>query len=554
MVDCHIRETLPFRAGRSHGTHGSTVPDKVQTTLRFPSVAQGPCAMLGRPNYSLEPHEYLLARREVFELIGAEAASDDSVPLGATDAHEALAAGVRLAFWHSVGITEPEIADIPTLQRLLERPASNRRKHVAYATHGLHRYKGKFYPQLAKTLINLSGLPSTGAMIVDPFGGSGTTLLEAVLNGHDAVSIDCNPLAAMIAQCKIDSLGVDADVLLRDSEALIKAIASSTQPTSIDWGQFDSSVHNELDSWFAPTVLAKMSHVLRHARKSRQPELVALYEVIASSLVREVSQQEPRDLRRRRRLRPITDAAVAEVFTDRLRRCVAKIRLYHDIDDSVKPPMGSGRTVLGSSTDPDSYSTLDGAGTLVDCVITSPPYATALPYLDTDRLSLAAICGVDNTHRNALEGVLVGSRETSKSEMADCESLIRGGSDTSLPATTLALLRDLLEAVASDPSAGFRKQQLPTALCKYFVGITHVMAQLGQRMRQGGHLWLVLGDSSTTLGGRKRPIPTVDEVAAISVLAGFDEVERILISVTREDVAHAKHSITENAIVHLRSP
>ena len=526
--------------------------DTMQAPLRFPALSRGPCVLLGRPNYSLEPHEYLLACREVFELIGAEPALDDSVPITTADAREALAACKRLAFWHSAEITEPEVADTPTLQCLLEMPRGRRHKHVTYLTHGLHRYKGKFYPQIAKALINLSRLPPTGSVILDPFGGSGTTLLEAVLSGHDAVSVDCNPLAVLIAQCKVDVLGLDPTHLQQDSETLIRAVAPSTCPTSIDWEQFDPSVHDELESWFAPTILAKMSHVLSRARASRMPELVTFYEVIVSSLVREVSQQEPRDLRCRRRLTPISDAPVIETFAERLRKAVARVRAYHGINDSMKPPLGRGTAVLGSSSDASSFATLDNENALIDCAITSPPYAAALPYLDTDRLSLAAICGVDTARRQCIEEVLVGSRETSKSEMAECESRIRSGAGSALPARTQALLGDLLETVDNDPDAGFRKRQLPTVLYKYFASMAQVMGQLAPRMRGGGHLWVVLGDSTTTLGGQKRPIPTVDEVAAISVAAGFEEVERIPITVTREDVAHAKHSITENAIVHLR--
>ena len=47
----------------------------------------------------------------------------------------------------------------------------------------------------------------------------------------------------------------------------------------------------------------------------------------------------------------------------------------------------------------------------VDVIITSPPYATALPYIDTDRLSLLSILGLPSKKRRKTEFVLTGSRE-----------------------------------------------------------------------------------------------------------------------------------------------
>ena len=89
------------------------------------------------------------------------------------------------------------------LQKLLENgsTAHARRKEPKYVTHGLHAFKGKFYPQLVKSLINMSGIP-IGARLFDPYCGSGTTLLEGMLNGFVSYGCDFNPLATKIAHAK----------------------------------------------------------------------------------------------------------------------------------------------------------------------------------------------------------------------------------------------------------------------------------------------------------------------------------------------------------------
>ena len=74
-----------------------------------------------------------------------------------------------------------------------ELPQSERTKHV----HGLHPYLGKFPPQLAEALIRRH-CPE-GGLVLDPFCGSGTTLVEAVGLGRDAVGCDISAFNALLS-------------------------------------------------------------------------------------------------------------------------------------------------------------------------------------------------------------------------------------------------------------------------------------------------------------------------------------------------------------------
>jgi SAM-dependent methyltransferase len=75
-------------------------------------------------------------------------------------------------------------------------PQSERTKHV----HGLHPYLGKFPPQLAEALIRRHC--RRGGLVLDPFCGSGTTLVEAVGLGRDAVGCDISGFNALLAREK----------------------------------------------------------------------------------------------------------------------------------------------------------------------------------------------------------------------------------------------------------------------------------------------------------------------------------------------------------------
>jgi len=71
-------------------------------------------------------------------------------------------------------------------------------KNSTYYTHGFHPYPAKFTPQLVNKYFNLYCKP--GYKILDPFCGSGTTLVEGVINGMYSVGIDLNPIAILISK------------------------------------------------------------------------------------------------------------------------------------------------------------------------------------------------------------------------------------------------------------------------------------------------------------------------------------------------------------------
>lgn len=61
-------------------------------------------------------------------------------------------------------------------------------------THGLHKYPAKFFPELPRWLVKRYSQKND--LILDPFSGSGTTNVEALLNKRHSVGIDVDPLVA----------------------------------------------------------------------------------------------------------------------------------------------------------------------------------------------------------------------------------------------------------------------------------------------------------------------------------------------------------------------
>ena len=129
-----------------------------------------------------------------------------------------------------------------------ELPERLRTKHV----HRLHPYLGKYVPQLVEIFLRKFE-PQT---VLDPFCGSGTTLVEANSLGIDAVGCDVSAFNCLLSKVETDKYD------LRKLEFEIKDILSKTIAEINRAGIRKDIVEKEatpyLEEWFAPKALFQM--------------------------------------------------------------------------------------------------------------------------------------------------------------------------------------------------------------------------------------------------------------------------------------------------------
>jgi DNA methylase len=107
-------------------------------------------------------------------------------------------------------------------------PERERTKHV----HRLHPYLGKFIPQLVEAL--LARYVRVGGRVLDPFAGSGTTLVQALESGHDATGADVAAFNALLMRVKTARYNLfTLERELRDASARLARgeIDASGQPS-----------------------------------------------------------------------------------------------------------------------------------------------------------------------------------------------------------------------------------------------------------------------------------------------------------------------------------
>jgi len=116
------------------------------------------------------------------------------------------------------------------------------RIQTSYITHGYHRYPAKFIPQLAGRIIKENS--RVGNLVCDPFMGSGTTLVEAILSGRLTYGTDINPVSVLISKSK--TTPIEPAFLKKEMYMLLEniklGIANRHEQTLIITKNFDIKV------------------------------------------------------------------------------------------------------------------------------------------------------------------------------------------------------------------------------------------------------------------------------------------------------------------------
>jgi hypothetical protein len=123
-------------------------------------------------------------------------------------------------------------------------PERERTKHV----HRLHPYLGKFVPQLVEALLDRYFAP--GQRVLDPFAGSGTTLVQALESGLDATGVDVAAFNCLLVGVKTRSYNLfTLEHELREACARLDGFEGTRYPRG-------TSAY--VRRWFAPQAAAEL--------------------------------------------------------------------------------------------------------------------------------------------------------------------------------------------------------------------------------------------------------------------------------------------------------
>lgn len=292
-------------------------------------------------------------------------------------------------------------------------------------THLIHPYPAKLLAHIPFLFLSNDLLSRPGDLVLDPFCGSGTVLLEAQLANRCAYGVDANPLARLIAQVKTIPLDpAELRRLLNDVLRKVPSQPTKPQPDVVNLGH-----------WFYPSTVRKLQ-CIREAIEAigRGPAQDFLF-VCFSVCVRKVSLADPRlsvpvrlklgqypenhPLQKKSdaHLRRLKRVNVCDVFAQVTQANIGRIESLAARKSTgwVKLLCSDARNLI------DEFSLTGSRGEpmqndSVQLIITSPPYPGAQKYIRSCSLSLGWLGLCNTSELRAYKGRTIGREEFSKSE------------------------------------------------------------------------------------------------------------------------------------------
>ena len=307
-------------------------------------------------------------------------------------------------------------------------------------THGLHNYPAVMVCPISRNIISLvRGIQPVNALL-DPFSGSGTVVVEGMINGIPTVAgNDINPLALLLT--KVKSTPLDCNKLKKEAAAVKKRIVEAIYKNKAYLDAVDNYIANELgldisgkkgwgDSapqylkqfcsekgiditipefknigyWFRPRVILELAIEKATIENVKDKDIRDFIFVAMSESIRLVSNRRNGEFKMFRMpapkvltFRPDVYAEFAKILDrniEKMENFVAKLK---ENDSMSKVSIFRNSACTLENVPNDTY----------DLIVTSPPYGdsrTTVAYGEYSRLSLQWI-NIDNLSEKEIMGV-----------------------------------------------------------------------------------------------------------------------------------------------------
>lgn len=245
-------------------------------------------------------------------------------------------------------------------------------------THGFHSWPARMHPAIARAAIRGLG----GRVVLDPFCGGGTVLVEAIVAGRRAMGIDLNPLSARLAEVRCDVRRKPMrDRFLHAARAVAAASEERVRgrvPIQVDLPKREIA-------YYGPHVLKELGGLLAEIRAIEPKADRRALEVVFSSIVVKVSRQHA-DTSERTREKRIRKGLSTEMF---LRKAEELVRSWSELEKVAEGPppyllTGDVRRLPRLMRSRKA-----------DLILTSPPYGGTYDYA-THHARRIAFLGLDD--------------------------------------------------------------------------------------------------------------------------------------------------------------
>ncbi len=244
-------------------------------------------------------------------------------------------------------------------------------------THNFHPYAAKFIPQIPAYFVE--NYSAAGDIVLDPFCGSGTTLVEARINGRNTIGYDINPLSVLMTRVKATPLSKNESDKVSEISKLVGEETWSMQINLVkhgeDWLQecgVEIPSFDNIDHWFSKKMKMEIAWLLHMIERNKHPESVLDFCKLAlASIIVKVSNQDSetryRAVSKEREIGYATSALIKKI-QDMGQRMEDFAGLCDRSDCTTRAIHGDSRKLEGLEENS------------IDLIVTSPPYPNTYDY------------------------------------------------------------------------------------------------------------------------------------------------------------------------------
>jgi DNA modification methylase len=420
---------------------------------------------------------------------------------------------------------------------VLERTNGNRNKLLAAdrQAHDWYRFVLSFPPNLVRDYLQRFRVDAEQC-VLDPFCGTGTTLVECKRLGIRSVGVEANPMAWLASRVKTD-WSANPEGLVRHAEFVADRTLERLRADGVEDDPFFAVPRRPhtslralapeqesllLTSSISPLPLHKTLTLLETLQESRDErfhdyERLALAKALVQSIGNlhfgpEVGVGPPKP-----------DAPVVSSWLQGVHGIADDLRDFARLNRIPATVHRADARKIADLLEPES----------IDAVITSPPYPNEKDYTRTTRLEsvlLGLICNKEEL-RNLKKG-LVRSNTRSVYVADDDDQWIRDHPEIKRIAEAIEKRR-----VELGKTSGFERLY-PRVTKLYFGGMARHLAGLRQVLRPGAQLAYVVGDQASYLRIMIRTGKILAEIAQSLgyELTGIDLFRTRLATATREQL------------------
>ncbi len=246
----------------------------------------------------------------------------------------------------------------------------------SFLTHGLHKYPAKFFPELPRWLIKRYSQESD--WILDPFAGSGTTNVEALLSRRNSVGIDVDPFSRFISRVKVTPL---KETELKLAQKVLLEVISCYRPSLV--AESDLPDFPYRDNWFNKEILLELTYLKKQIQALDTDDAVKnFFKVCLSSIIRAVSNADDNCTRTviRKKLNKLVRPSDA---LNRFLKALS-VKVPKTVEFSQNYPSG----ITTNFPDNMDARNIKYEADYFDLAVTSPPYVNAVDYPRTHQLEM----------------------------------------------------------------------------------------------------------------------------------------------------------------------